>query len=173
MHHFEFHLLDKSFDRSQFDCGVPPLNSFMVTQARQSQSKGFNRTYVAILSDDSDKVVQGYYSISMGQIDLSSLPSEQIKSLPKHPVPVGRIGRLAVNQSMKGKGLGRELLVNALVRIRDASQSIGAFAVVVDAKDESAKQFYQKFGFITFVNDPFALFLPIASIPGIKIIRGS
>ena len=165
MHQFEFHLLDKSFDRTQFDCGVPPLNSFLTTQARQSQSKGFNRTYVAILEGDSEKIVQGYYSISMGQIDLSSLPPEQIKSLPKHPVPVARIGRLAVNQSMKGNGLGRELLVNALTRIKVASQSIGAFAVVVDAKDDSAKQFYQKYGFTAFVNEPLALFIPIANIP--------
>lgn len=165
MHRFEFHLLDKSFDRSKFDCGVPPLNNFLTTQARQAQSKGFNRTYVAIFEGDGQKVVQGYYSISMGQIDLTALPEKQRKSLPKHPVPVGRIGRLATDLSVRGQGLGRELLVNALKRIRDASKTIGAYAVVVDAKDDTAKGFYEKYGFIALASDPMSLFLPITSIP--------
>ncbi len=165
MHRFEFHLLDKSFDRSKFDCGVSQLNAFLATQARQAQTKGFNKTYVAIQEGDAQKVVQGYYSISMGQIDLSVLPEDHRKSLPKHPVPVGRIGRLAVDRSMQGQGLGHELLVNALKRIRDASQAIGAHAVVVDAKDASAKRFYEKYGFIAFVDDPMSLFIQIASIP--------
>jgi ribosomal protein S18 acetylase RimI-like enzyme len=165
MHSFEFHLLDKSFDRATFDCGNIILNSYLTTHARQAQSKGFNRTYVAIVTDDADKVVRGYYSISMGQINLSALPEELTKSLPIHPVPVGRIARLAVDKSMQGQGLGKELLVNALRRIRDASESIGAYAVVVDAKDNSAKRFYEKFEFIAFVNDPLSLFLPIKSIP--------
>ena len=165
MHLFEFFLLDKSFDREPFDCGTPPLNAFLKAQARQAQSKGFNRTYVAIIEGDPKKVVQGYYSISMGQIDLAALPKDQIKSLPKHPVPVGRIGRLAVSQSMQGKGLGRELLVNAMTRIRDASQSIGAYAIVVDAKDDQARKFYEKYGFILLADDALTLFLPIASIP--------
>ncbi len=165
MYRFEFHLLDKSFDRTKFDCSVPALNAFLATQARQSQSKGFNKTYVAILEGDTGKVVQGYYSISMGQIDLSALPERQRKFLPKHPVPIGRLGRLAVDRLMQGHGLGRELLVNALKRIRDASQTIGAYAVIVDAKDESAKKFYEKYGFITLADDPMSLFLPIESIP--------
>ena len=165
MHRFEFHLLDKSFDRTAFDCGNILLNSFLTTRARQAQTKGFNRTYVAIIEGDFKKEVQGYYSISMGQIDLSALPAEEIKSLPKHPVPVGRIGRLAVSKTLQGQGLGQELLVNALGRIRDASKAIGAYAVVVDAKDNSAKRFYEKFGFIALANDPLSLFLPIESIP--------
>ena len=165
MHSFEFHLLDKSFDRTTFDCGNIILNSYIATHARQAQSKGFNKTYVAIVAGDTNKVVLGYYAISMGQINLSALPEELTKSLPKHPVPVGRIGRLAVDISMQGQGLGKELLVNALSRIRDASESIGAYAVVVDAKDNSAKRFYEKYGFIAFVNDPLSLFLPIKSIP--------
>ena len=165
MHHFEFHLLDRSFDRSRFDCGVPALNSFLVMKARQGQSVRFNKTYVAILKGDADRVVQGYYSVSMGQISLSSLSEAQRKSLPRHPVPVGRIGRLAVNRTMQGSGLGAELLVNALRRIRDASRSVGAYAVVVDAKDDSAKKFYEKFGFIALADEPMSLFLPIGSIP--------
>jgi predicted GNAT family N-acyltransferase len=165
VHRFEFHLLDKSFDRAKFDCGVPPLNAFLTTQARQAQSKGFNKTYVAVLENDTQKIVHGYYAISMGQINLSALPENQRKSLPKHPVPVGRIGRLAVNRTMQGQGLGHELLVNALKRIREASQTIGVFAVVVDAKDASAKKFYEKYGFITLADDPMSLFLLIASIP--------
>ncbi|MBY0472132.1 GNAT family N-acetyltransferase [bacterium] len=165
MYRFEFHLLDKTFNRTKFDCGSLPLNNFLATQARQAQEKGFNKTYVAILEQDAKKIVQGYYSISMAQIDLSALPVAQRKSLPKHPVPVGRIGRLAVDQSMQGKGLGGELLANALKKIQDASKVVGAHAVVVDAKDASAKNFYEKYGFIALIDDPMTLFLPIASIP--------
>jgi ribosomal protein S18 acetylase RimI-like enzyme len=165
MHHFEIHLLGRSFDRDQFDCGIPQLNAFLATQARQAQSKGFNTTYGALMEGDEKKIVQGFYSVSMGQIDLLVLPEERRKSLPKHPVPVGRIGRLAVDKTMQGQGLGRELLVNALIRIRDASQAVWAHAVVVDAKDESAKNFYQKYGFAPLLDDSMSLFLPIASIP--------
>jgi predicted GNAT family N-acyltransferase len=164
MHRFTFHHLDKSFDRLKFDCGVSALNHFLTTQARQAQSKGFNKTYIAILEDDTQRVVLGYYSISMGQIDLSALPEGQRKSLPKHPVPVGRIGRLATDLSIRGQGLGRELLVNALCRIREASDVIGAYAVVVDAKDPSARKFYEKYGFIALVDDPMSLVLSIRSL---------
>lgn len=162
---FSFHLLDKSFDREPFDCGVAPLNAFLKSRARQSQNKGFNRTYVAIAENDPRKTIVGYYAVSMGQIELNSLPDESRKSLPRHPIPVGRIGRLAIDKSMQGKGLGREVLVDALKRVRDASKIVGAFAVIVDAKNESAKRFYQKYGFLPLADDPMTLFLAIGSIP--------
>ena len=165
MARFEFHLLDKSFDRTGFDCGVPALNAFLAHQARQAQTKGFNKTYVACLEGDARKTVRGYYAVSMGQIGLFALPEALRKSLPKNPVPIARIGRLAIDLRYQGQGLGRELLVNALKRVRGASQVIGAYAVAVDAKDATARGFYEKYGFIAFMDDPLSLFLPIASIP--------
>lgn len=159
----EFHVLDKSFDRDTFDCGSPELNNFLKTKARQNQSIGFNKTFVAVASGA--KKVLGYYSLSMGEIDLSSLPPELLKKLPKHPVPVARMGRLAVDTSTKGQGVGKLLMVDAMRRVQTASELIGVYALLVDAKDDSAKNFYLKYGFIPLVDDPMTLFLPLASFP--------
>ena len=162
---FEFHPLDKSFDRTQFDCGAVELNNFLKSKARQNQSAGFNTTFVAIEQGDKAKLVLGFYSLSMGEIDLSSLPEELLKKLPKHPVPVARMGRLAVDKSTHGKGLGKLLLVDAMKRVQSAAGSVGVYALLVDAKDETAKGFYKKFGFIELVDEPMTLFLPLASFP--------
>ena len=102
----------------------------------------------------------------MGLYDCpKSLPEDKKKKLPKHPVPVARIGRLAVDNSTKGKGCGRLLVVDALRRIQGASMQIGVYAVVVDAKNDSAKSFYEKFGFIPFQDESMSLFIPLASLP--------
>lgn len=162
---FDIQPLDKSFDREDFDCGQDPLNKFLKSSARQNQSAGANRTFVAIVENDTDKRVVGFYSQSMSQVDLSSLPIESQKKLPKHPVPVARIGRLAVDNRMKGQGLGGLLLADALRRIKHVSLEIGVFAVVVDAKDDQAKSFYRKYGFMELTNDPMTLFLSVATIP--------
>ncbi|MCB0412093.1 MAG: GNAT family N-acetyltransferase [Bdellovibrionales bacterium] len=165
MSSFEFHLLDKSFDRALFDCGSDELNVFLKAKARQNQKANFNRTFVAIKLGDKKKRVLGFYSLSMGEIDLSSLPEELQRKLPKHPVPVARMGRLAVDQSTQGRGLGKLLLVDAMKRIQSASSSIGVYALLVDAKDDAAKAFYKKYGFIGLFDEPVTLFLPLASFP--------
>ena len=162
---FEFHALDKSFDRDSFDCGSADLNSFLKTKARQNQLVGFNKTFVACASGDKSKKVLGYYSLSMGEIDLPSLPPELLKKLPKHPVPVARMGRLAVDDSTKGQGLGKLLMVDAMKRVQTASELVGVYALLVDSKDDPAKSFYLKFGFISLVDEPMTLFMPLASFP--------
>jgi ribosomal protein S18 acetylase RimI-like enzyme len=163
---FEIHLLDKRFARDDFDCGHDALNKFLKSSARQNQSAGANRTFVAIVAGEKKKRVVGFYSQSMGQIDLSTLPVESQRKLPRHPVPVARMGRLAVDRKMKGHGLGGLLLADALKRIKLVSVEIGVFAAVVDAKDQVAKSFYEKYGFVELTSDPMTLFLPIATIPG-------
>lgn len=165
MSSFEFHTLDKSFNRDNFDCGSLELNNFLKTKARQNQSAGFNRTFIAIARGDKSKVVLGYYSLSMGEIDLTSLPENLAKKLPRHSVPVARMGRLAVDISTKGKGLGKLLMVDAMKRVQTACELIGVFALLVDAKDDSAKKFYLKYGFISLIDEPMTLFLPLASFP--------
>jgi ribosomal protein S18 acetylase RimI-like enzyme len=162
---FEFHTLDKSFDRTPFDCGSPELNNFLKSKARQNQVANFNKTFVAIQSGDKTKRVLGFYSLSMGEVDLSSLPENLQKKLPKHPVPVARMGRLAVDNSTKGQGLGKFLLVDAMKRVQSASVSVGVYALLVDAKNDSAKTFYKKYGFIELVDELMTLFLPLASFP--------
>lgn len=165
MSSFEFYTLDKSFDRDSFDCGSLELNNFLKTKARQNQSVGFNKTFVAIVSGDKNKTVVGYYSLSMGEIDLTSLPQDLIKKLPRHPVPVARMGRLAVDASTKGKGLGKLLMVDAMKRVQTASELIGVYALLVDAKDDAAKNFYLKYGFTPLIDEPMTLFLSLTSFP--------
>lgn len=165
MSSFEFHILDKSFDRKPFDCGSPELNDFLKAKARPNQTANFKKTFLAIQSGDKAKRVIGFYSLSMGEVDLSSLPEELRKKLPKHPVPVARMGRLAVDNSTKGQGLGKLLLVDAMKRVQSASTYVGVYALLVDAKNDSAKAFYKKYGFIELADEPMTLFLPLASFP--------
>lgn len=165
MSSFDFQSLDKSFDRSSFDCGEGQLNNFLKAKARQNQSLNFNKTFVAIQTGDKAKRVLGFYSLSMGEIELTSLPENLSKKLPKHPVPVARMGRLAVDNSTKGQGLGKFLLVDAMKRVQSASELVGVYALLVDAKDNNAKSFYKKYGFIELADEPMALFLPLTSFP--------
>lgn len=162
---FEFHPIDKKFDKASFDCGSLELNAFLQTRARQNQLQGFNRTFVAVLENDEAKKIVGFYSLGMGEINLSSLPDDLIKKLPKHPVPVARMGRLAVDLSFQGQGLGKLLLVDAMKRVQSASGAIGVYALLVDAKDETAKGFYLKYGFIPLSDQSMTLFLPLSSFP--------
>lgn len=163
MNNFEYHALDKTFDRSSFDCGSPELNNFLKTKARQNQSVGFNKTFVAIAEGDQSKRVLGYYSLSMGEIHLDDLPPENAKKLPKHPVPVARMGRLAVDNSTKGQGLGKLLMVDAIKRVQTASELIGVYALLVDAKDDAAKNFYLKYGFTPLASENMTLFLQLSA----------
>lgn len=165
MSNFEFHTLDKSFDRAPFDCGSAELNAFLKAKARQNQAANFNRTFVVIQTGDKAKRVFGFYSLSMGEVGLSSLPEEKQKKLPKHPVPVARMGRMAVDNSTKGQDLGKLLLVDAMKRVQSASSDVGVYALLVDAKDDPAKSFYKKYGFIELTDEPMTLFLPLASFP--------
>ncbi len=101
----------------------------------------------------------------MGEIDLSALFEARRRKLPKHPVPVARMGRLAVDKLTQGQGLGRFLLVDAMKKVQGAASAVGVFALLVEAKDDNAKRFYIKYGFTELVDEPMTLFLPLASFP--------
>lgn len=104
-------------------------------------------------------------AVRLQQSARSSLPQDLVKKLPRHPVPVARMGRLAVDASAKGNGLGKLLRVDAMERVQTASELIGVFALLVDAKDDSAKTFYLKYGFISLIDEPMTLFLPLTNFP--------
>lgn len=161
---FEIHSLDSSFDRNQFNCGTEVLNKFLKNHARQNQDKGISRSFVAIEAGDSKKRVLGFYSQSMAQVELSSFQEDIQRKLPKHPVPAARIGRLATDISMRGQGLGKLLVVDALQRVKTVSSHIGVYAVIVDAKNQIAKDFYLKLGFVASHSDPMLLFYSVATI---------
>lgn len=147
--------------RRNFSCGVVALDDYFKQFAKGNHVKNIGKTFV--LLGDNDFVI-GYYTISMGSIDFSSLPEDFRARLPKYPVPVARIARLAVNVKNQGQGWGKFLLVDALHHIQYAASLIAAFGIVVDAKDEKAKTFYMRFGFKAFVDNNLCLILPIDSI---------
>ena len=140
--------------RKNFSCGEAALDDYFKQFGKGNHVKNIGKTFV--LLEDNDVI--GYYTTSMGSIDFQSLPKEFNSGLPKYPIPIARIARLAVDVKKQGQGWGEFLLVDALNRIRDASSLIAAFGAVVDAKNEKAKAFYMKFGFTPFSTIDFVCF---------------
>ncbi len=147
--------LDARHDLSAFDCGVPALNSYLKKFALQNQRSQSARTYVAARGER----VVGYYTLAAASARREETPARVAKGLAAHPVPVILLARLAVDGTQKGKGLGAGLLKDALLRAAAAADIVGCRAVMVHAKDEPAKAFYQRYGFEPSPTDPFRLFL--------------
>ncbi|EKD73849.1 MAG: GCN5-related N-acetyltransferase, partial [uncultured bacterium] len=124
-------------DRKSFDCGVDELNIFLKQHANQNQSKNMSKTYVAVVavSADDHKKIYGYYTLSAGHIECGQLPEIVKAKLPKYPIPIARIGRLAVDKDYKGQGIGGFLLYDAFTNVLSIADKMGVFAVVVDAKN--------------------------------------
>lgn len=153
-------------DRNAFDCGVEELNIFLKRHANQNQTKNISKTYVSVVavSTDDRKKIFGFYTLSAGHIQCDQLPEIIKAKLPKYPIPVGRIGRLAVDKEYKGQGIGGFLLHDALTNILNIADKIGVFSVVVDAKNNDAKSFYKKYGFMELQESELTLFLPVDTI---------
>ncbi|HEY1376534.1 MAG TPA: GNAT family N-acetyltransferase [Gemmataceae bacterium] len=154
--------LGDAHDRAAFDCGQPSLDDFIRTKAGQYERKNVGRTYVAVRRGTTRVV--GYYTLALGAVELAHVPPAAAKKLPKHPVPVILLGRLAVDRSEQGKGLGEHLLFDALARSLAIAEQAGAFAVEVLAIDDVAKAFYQRYGFRPLLDQPRHLFLPMATV---------
>ena len=151
--------LSAAHDLSRFDSGEPLLNDWLRTRALRNESR-FSRTYVVCEGN----MVVAYYSISAGAIQRASAPGKLRRNAPD-AIPVSVIGRFAVSREAAGRGLGTDLLADALRRIAIASQSIGIAAVLVQAKDERAKRFYlSRAEFLEYPQDSRTLFLGIDTI---------
>lgn len=159
--------LDKSHDRAGFDCGMPMLDEWVKDRAGQFDRRDLSRTFVATRPDETR--VLGYYAISTHRVVHDVLPVAEAKGLPRLDVPVVLIGRLAVDRSVQGQGLGGLLLVDALRRSMHISEQVGIRAVEVDAVDDDARNFYLKFGFRPLLDDPRHLFLPMHEIRKLKL----
>ena len=153
--------LDKNtHDGTSFCSGSDPLDRYFKNQASQDVKRRLNNCFVAV--DIAEENVFGYYTISSAQILFDDLPENISKKLPKYPLPAARIGRLAVDNRHQGKQIGSILLADALKRAADSD--VASYAVIVDAKDNTAANFYIHYGFIPFPSNPLLLFLPIATI---------
>ncbi|MGK7896124.1 MAG: GNAT family N-acetyltransferase, partial [Xenococcus sp. (in: cyanobacteria)] len=124
-----FSPIDKSFDKSAFDCGKPQLNEYLKKYAWQNQKQRYSITFVATV--ENSKEIAGYYCASASSIEFANIPDELNKKLPKYPAPVMLIGQLAIDKKMQGKGLGKLLLMHALSSAVRISSEIGIFAVRV------------------------------------------
>jgi predicted GNAT family N-acyltransferase len=140
---------DRKYDRTRFDCGEIVLNTYLQNHMSQDLARKANVPVLAITPQN--KVV-GYYTLSNGAVDFEHFPVTLKKKIAPYPVPIARVGRLAVDNSMKGKGLGKELLFHAIDRTEQILAKIGIRALVVDAKDDHAEKFYLKYGFMSLQN---------------------
>lgn len=147
-------------DLSDFDCGEPTLNDWLLHRALKNESR-FSRTYV--VCEDERRVV-AYFCISAGAVERAAAPGKIRRNAPD-TIPVSIIGRLAVSRKHAGNGLGADILSDALRRIAVASQSIGIGAVLVHAKDNTARRFYMRCAeFIEYPEESRTLFLPIETV---------
>jgi GNAT superfamily N-acetyltransferase len=152
--------LGSHHDRSGFESGVEPLDRYFRTQAGQDARKNMAAPFVLMLPDGT---IAGYYTLSSTAVQLAELPQQAVRKLPRYPlVPATLLGRLAVDRRQQGKGYGRFLLADALYRA--ARSEIASFAVIVDAKDDSARRFYERESFLPLPDQPMKLFRPMADI---------
>ena len=154
---WEVSLLAKRHERASFDCGNAELNSFLQQFARQNQSENVGRTWVA--TSGADPRVLGFYTLTVASVSRDRFSAEEVRRVPRYPVPVAHLGRLAVDKSAQGKKLGEHLLLHALEQIHRVSQVVGIFAVEVRAKDDRAARFYERFGFKRAQDDGLHLYL--------------
>ena len=155
--------LNPTHDRTGFQCGVEALDRYLKKQAKQDIKRRIGRVFVST-KPDNPKVVIGYYTLSTLSIELNQLPEKIARKLPKHPVPVALIGRLAISNAAQGQGVGKLLLADAIKRTLAVSDQIAIYAMVVDAINDNAKGFYEQFGFSRLSDDSSRLFLPLISV---------
>ncbi len=155
--------LNASHDRPGFQCGIEALDRYLKKQAKQDMKRRVSRVYIAVKPDTPKKTI-GYYTLSSLSIEVQQLPEKLLKKLPKHPIPAALIGRLAVKKTSQGNGVGKMLLADAIKRTIAISNEIAIYAMVVDAINDEAKCFYERFGFELLSDENRRLFLPLKSI---------
>ncbi len=161
--------LARPHDRSRFDCGVPELNSFLKATARQRGDKGISRTFV--LSDqEKPATILGYFTLTLCEVRTEHLPATYAKKYPQHGLPAVRLARLAVSGKYQGKGYGGLMLAEAIHRTVLIAEQAGLIGLFVDAKDERAYKFYERYGFVSLPSHALQLFLPLETLrlSGIK-----
>jgi ribosomal protein S18 acetylase RimI-like enzyme len=160
---FEIKPLDKTIhNRAAFSCGEPELDDYLKTQSSQDKKKYASVVYVGAINTTT---IVGYYSLSQFSIELKGLPESLSKDFPIYPqVPATLLGRLAVHEVLQGNGYGELLLLDALKRVLDLTVHIASCVLVVDAKNEKARSFYGRYGFVGLADVDKRLLLPMKTI---------
>lgn len=153
-------VLGPQHDRASFESGVEPLDRYFRTQAGQDARKNMAAPFVLVLPGGA---VAGYYTLSSTAVNVGDWPAQTVRKLPRYPlIPATLLGRLAIDRHHQGNGYGRFLLADAL--FRSVRSEIASFAIIVEAKDESARRFYERESFLPFPDQPLKLFRPMADI---------
>ena len=147
-------------DREGFECGVPALDEYIRRFAEQHRRRGISSVFVLTDSATPGHIL-GYYTLSAAEVDGGRLAESDRKRLPRYPVPCFRMGRLACRADQQGRGFGKLLIGCAVDRCLKARQQVAAYALIVDAKDDSAVAFYRHFGFKPFLDAHRSLYLPL------------
>ena len=151
--------LSRDHDRAAFECGVPELDSFLKTVARQHAEKGISRTFV-LIDPGHPRSILGYFTLTLCEGRAEEIQEAWAGRYPSHPLPAVRLARLAVDRRQRSKGYGRLLLAETVHRTVLVSDQAGLIGLFVDAKDERARTFYERFGFVPLRDQPLRLFLP-------------
>jgi GNAT superfamily N-acetyltransferase len=151
--------LDTTINAASFQCGHEALDDYIRRYASQDVRRNIARVFVAI-PENAPQQPSGFFTLSAGSVSCSSLPASLARKLPRYPVPVALIGRLAVDKKYQGKGLGSILLADACQKVSQASSVLAVAGIIVDAKDDTAISFYKHFGFIPLQGQTDRMLLP-------------
>lgn len=152
--------LSARHERAAFSCGIEPLDRYLQTQANQDIRRNISNCFVAVAEGEIS--IAAYYTLAASSIPINELPAEIARRLPRYPVlPAVLIGRLAVDRHFARQSLGSALLYDAIARTMAADAAV--FAIIVDAKNEIAANFYRRFGFQSFTSRPLSLFFSVSS----------
>jgi GNAT superfamily N-acetyltransferase len=155
--------LGKQHNRAAFDCGDGDLNIYLQRYARQNHESGGAKTFVAAPFEQPARIL-GFYSLSPASLDYARTPAIARRGLARYEVPVFRLGRLAVERSVQGRGLGGGLLLAAGKRCLAVAQEVGGVALLIDAKNERAATWYEGYGAVRLEDAPLSLILPFATL---------
>lgn len=160
-------LLASHHERKGFDCGIPALNEFLQRQARQNADRHVGVTHVLVAEPGSSRVL-GYYTLVTRTVERDLIAQG---GLPRGPIDVALLGKLAIDLEFQGQGWGKRLLLRAMRQTAEAAKTVGIFALVLDAQDEQARGWYLSldWGFQALLDNPNHLYLPVGTIQALKL----
>ena len=153
--------LARHHDRTAFDCGDAALNIYLQRYARQNHDSGGAKCFIAVPATAATRIL-GFYTLSPASLAYARTPAVAKKGLGRYDVPVFRLGRLAVDNGVQGRGLGGALLLRAARRCMVVAQEVGGVALLIDAKNDHAAKWYAGYGAVPLLDAPLALVLPFA-----------
>ncbi len=160
---WEEHALAKEHDRNAFDCGDNDLDTYLKRYARQNHESGGAKCFVATPCTSPTQIL-GFYTLSPASLEFTRVPSLVTRGLARYEVPVYRLGRLAVDRSVQGRGLGGQLLLRAAERCIAVATQAGGVGLLIDAKNDEVAKWYESYDAVRLLDAPRSLVLPFATV---------